>query len=91
MSDQDLIVVRETDTPLDGMWYDRKLMKELERIRVPFLETAGQFMMAPTGVFEEREDGKRGEVWVPRSRLLAYLLRPVAWLPFRTEASTEAT
>ena len=90
MSAQDLIVVRGTDSPIDGMWYDRKLMKELERICPFFLQTAGEFIMAPTGEFEVREDGARGEVWVPRKRLLAYLLRPQPGVPFWTSISTEA-
>ena len=91
MSAQDLIVVRGTDSPIDGMWYDRKLMKELERIRPDFLLTAGEFMMAPTGEFEQRPDGKLGEVWVPRNRLLAYLLRPVEGARSPTWTSTEAS
>ena len=99
MSDQDWIVIRGTDTPLDGQWctgtpvdgqwYDRNTMEKLEAICPIWLERAGRFIMAPTGEFEEREDGERAEVWVPRKRLLAYLLSRLPGVRLPTKTSTE--
>lgn len=88
MSDHtDLIIIRGTDTPLDGGWYDRSIIKKMEVICPA---TTTQFTMAPTGEFEQRADGERGEVWVPLNRLLAYLFRPASGARFPTWTSTEA-
>jgi len=58
LKDPDWIVVRDTGTTQDGVWYDRRGLPN------PLMAVGGEWIH-PSGEFESSHSGRIAEVWAP--------------------------